>query len=144
MGVVDEYLQEFGLTRYQASVASGVSQATLSYANDKPVANMSVKVVKALALATRETPGEALDHLLKLEGNPIIVFIRQHPELDQKLVAEVTNAMIEASENGIKLDNISFNRYYDEDVPDSNQRAEQALKNVVVFLNERIKDLNDD
>lgn len=141
--MIDKFLKAFGLTRYQVAKISGVLEATLSLANDKPINSLSVRVLQALAMATGLTPGEVLDKLIKQEGNPIINFIQAHPGLDKTLVRDVENLMIDLNGLGADLSNVTFNRYYDEG-QDTNERATAAMTNIRKQLNEFLKNKRPD
>ena len=67
MGIIDEYLKKFGLTRYRVVVMTGISQNTLANANRKDASHLSVKTIQALAEASGETPGKVLDSILESE-----------------------------------------------------------------------------
>lgn len=69
MNVLQKYLDQNKVTKYQISKASGVSQMTLSHATaaTKQLSNQTVKVINAVAKALDKTPGQVLDDLIKLE-----------------------------------------------------------------------------
>ncbi|TWW13183.1 hypothetical protein LABALGNA3A7_09890 [Dellaglioa algida] len=133
-------LEAHDLTRYRVSKISGIQQSTLKDAVARPINTLSVKTIQALSMATGQTAGQALDELLKLEGNPIVNFIQAHPWLDKELVTAVENLLIKAHESGLNLKTVTFNRYYDEG-SDTNERAEQALKNLQTQLTDMIDEL---
>ncbi|GAX05379.1 hypothetical protein IWT25_00683 [Secundilactobacillus pentosiphilus] len=135
---IDKYLKHYGHNRNQVALASGLSKGTLAAANDKPVSQMTVKVVQALAQVTHQTPGQVLDALFEIEGNPIIVFIQKHPELNRDLVKKIENQLITISWQGGSIKNVTFNRYYD-DGKDTPERATQAMKNLSEMLDETIE-----
>lgn len=131
--MIDDFLKQFNLTRYQVAKISGVRATTLAMANDKPINSLSVRVLQALAMATGLTPGEVLDKLIKQEGNPIINFIQAHPGLDKTLVRDVENLMIDLNGLGADLSNVTFNNYYKEK-NDTNERATIAMQNLKTQL----------
>lgn len=139
---IDEYLDQHNLNRAEVAKISGVTPSTLANAQKNDIGKVSIKVVQSLAMTTGETPGTVLDRLLKLEGSPIIQFIKAHPYLNNDVVQQVENAMIEAHEQGLHLKNITFNRYYEG--KDTNENAEKALKNVTITINELINKLRGD
>ena len=69
MNVLQKYLDQNKVTKYQISKASGISQMTLSHAaaDTKQLSNQTVKVISAVAKALDKTPGQVLDDLIKLE-----------------------------------------------------------------------------
>lgn len=134
---IDKYLKHYGKNRNQASLVSGLTRGTFAHANNGPVSKMTVKVVQALAQVTNRTPGQTLDTLFEIEGNPIILFIQKHPSLSHDLVQKVENQLITISEQGGSVKNTTFNRYYDEG-KDTPERAEQAMENLSQMLAELI------
>lgn len=141
--MIDDFLKQFNLTRYQVAKISGVRATTLAMANDKPINSLSVRVLQALAVATGKTPGQVLDALIKQQGNPIINFMQAHPGLDKQLVSDIENLMIKIHDDGGTLSNVTFNRYYDEG-DDTNERATVAMQNLkqqlTDFLNNKRPD----
>lgn len=138
---IDEYLEQKNLTRYKVTKISGIYSSTLTEASKRPINRLTVKTIKALAMATGDTPGQVLDSLIELEGNPIINFIEDHPFVDKKIIQDVQGVLDEAKFKNIDVSNVTFNRYYDEE-EDTNENAEQALKNLVTTLEETINKLN--
>ena len=69
MNVLQKYLDQNKVTKYQVSKASGVSQMTLSHAtaDTKQLSNQTVKVISAVAQALGKTPGQVLDDLIALD-----------------------------------------------------------------------------
>lgn len=138
--MIDNFLKQFNLTRYQVAKISGVRATTLAMANDKPINSLSVRVLQALAMATGKTPGQVLDMLIKQQGNPIITFMQAHPGLDKQLVNNIEDLMIKIHDDGGSLSNVTFNRYYEED-DDNNERATIAMQNLkeqlAEFLNQK-------
>lgn len=138
--MIDDFLKQFNLTRYQVAKISGVRATTLAMANDKPINSLSVRVLQALAMATGKTPGQVLDILIKQQGNPIITFMQAHPGLDKQLVNNIEDLMIKIHDDGGSLSNVTFNRYYEED-DDNNERATIAMQNLkeqlAEFLNQK-------
>lgn len=133
MNIIDIYAKNHGTNRYKIAKISGIAQTTLANFKDKNVDKLTVKTVKALALGTHTKPGDTLDELIKISGNPIIQFIRDHQNLNKDMVKEVEDLIIWHGLNGGSFNNISFNRYYDEG-PDTGERAEIALENVIDIL----------
>lgn len=134
------FLEKHELTRYRVSKLAGIQQSTLNDAVSRSINTLSVKTIQALAMATGQSAGQALDELLKLEGNPIINFIQAHPWLNKKLIEDIEDLLIEAHESGLNLKTVTFNRYYDEG-PDTNERAAVALDNLKTQLIDMIDDL---
>jgi len=135
MNPIDEFLKNLYLNRYQVEKISQIGESTLRTASTKPVNNLSVKTLRALAMATNNTPGEVLDALIKLEGNPIIQFIEAHPYMNKQLVQDVEDLMIEAHERHASLKNVTFNGYYERG-DDTNDRAETALRNTIKVVHD--------
>lgn len=133
MNIIDIYAKKHGTTRYQISKISGIAQTTLADSGRKKFENMSVKIIKALALGTHNGLGNTLNELNEINGNPIIQFIRDHKNLNRDIVNELEDLIIWHGMNGGSFNNISFNRYYDEG-PDTDERAEVALENTAKQL----------
>ena len=133
MNIIDIYAKNHDTNRYQIAKISGIAQTTLANFKDKSVDKLTVKTVRALALGTYTKPGDTLDELIKINGNPIIQFIRDHKNLNKATVKELEDLIIWHGLNGGSFNNISFNRYYDEG-PDTDERAEISLENVIDVL----------
>lgn len=71
MNVLQKYLDQNNVTKYQVSKLSGLSQMTLSHAtaDTKPLSGQTVKVIRAVAEALGKTPGQVLDDLIQLDDN---------------------------------------------------------------------------
>lgn len=138
MHTIDDFLKYTKLTRYDIAKISGVSETTLADANRRPVNKMSVKVVQAIAMAVQLTPGQTLDELLKVRDNPIMHFIQAHPYMDQTLVNEVKEFLAVAPEKGFWVENLDIGGY---GLPDSNERAEEALRNKLASLKNLLKEM---
>lgn len=68
-GLIDRFLQANGaMSRYELSMKTGLSEATLSRANNRSVETMTVKTIVLIGNSLEMTPGEVLDDLLKIEG----------------------------------------------------------------------------
>lgn len=78
---MDVFLQKFGLTRYDVSKRTGISQQTLSSANKKDPGSYSVKILSALSDATGISPGEVLDQLLRIQKEEERFVVRNWDEL---------------------------------------------------------------
>lgn len=70
MNVLQKYLDQNGITKYQVSKATGISSMTLSHAtaDSKPLSGQTVKVIAAVADALGKTPGTVLDELIEIEN----------------------------------------------------------------------------
>lgn len=67
--ILQQYLDQNNVTRYQIYKATGLAQTTLfnAVAPTKPLSGQTVKVISAVAEALGKTPGEVLDELIDLE-----------------------------------------------------------------------------
>ncbi|MBP2057920.1 hypothetical protein J2Z60_001095 [Lactobacillus colini] len=67
--VLQQYLDQNGVTRYQIHKATGIAQTTLqsAVAPTKPLSGQTVKVISAVADTLGRTPGQVLDDLIALE-----------------------------------------------------------------------------
>ena len=70
MNILEKYLNQNKVTRYQVSKMSDVYQSTLQKAvNSKSGSNgLSGKILKAVALTLNKTPGQVLDEIITLEN----------------------------------------------------------------------------
>lgn len=68
MNVLQKYLDQNNLTKYQIAKKTGISQMTLSHATEdtKPLSDQTVKVIAAVAEALNKTPGQVLDNLINM------------------------------------------------------------------------------
>ncbi len=64
--VLDRYLNQRGLTRYDVSKLTGISEQALSKANKRDPETYTVKTIAKIAQATQQTPGTVLDELIKI------------------------------------------------------------------------------
>lgn len=81
MNYMDIFLQKFGLTRYDVSQKTGISQQTLSSANKKDPQSYSGKVLMALSEATGISPGEVLDSILRIQRSHDYYLVRSWDEM---------------------------------------------------------------
>ncbi|WP_057910471.1 hypothetical protein [Lentilactobacillus parabuchneri] len=68
-------------------------------------------------------------------------FIQAHPYMNHDLVKEVKEFMSDAAEKGIFVENLNFDQYYNQ--PDTNERAEIALRNKLLDLKDMVKQMED-
>ena len=66
-GILDKYIEAYGLTRYQLAKESGISAATWFHTNSRPLDRWTVKQVRAIAACTGVTPSAALKKLEEIE-----------------------------------------------------------------------------
>ncbi len=62
-GIIDKYIEAYGLTRYQLAKKSGISATTWFHANQRSLDRWTVKQVQALAACTGVTSSTALRKL---------------------------------------------------------------------------------
>ena len=69
MAILDDYLTENNLTRYQVAKRGNIAPTTLQNAitRNYSVNRISVKVIVAIAEIVGKTPGTVLDEILELE-----------------------------------------------------------------------------
>ncbi|KRN74602.1 hypothetical protein IV42_GL000922 [Lentilactobacillus parabuchneri] len=61
--------------------------------------------------------------------------------MNHDLVKEVKEFMSDAAEKGIFVENLNFDQYYNQ--PDTNERAEIALRNKLLDLKDMVKQMED-
>ena len=66
-GILDKYIEAYGLTRYQLSKKSGISQTTWFNVNTRPLDRWTVKQVQALAKSTGVASSTVLRKLEEIE-----------------------------------------------------------------------------
>ena len=66
-GILDKYIEAYGLTRYRLAKESGISQTTWFNVNTRPLDRWTVKQVRAIAACTGVTPSAALQKLEEIE-----------------------------------------------------------------------------
>lgn len=59
--ILDIYLKEMNVTRYDIAKKTGISEQTLSKANKREPQTYTVKTIEAIAQGVNRTPGEVLD-----------------------------------------------------------------------------------
>lgn len=71
MNVLQKYLDQNKITRYQVAKKTGIANTTLANAvkDTKPLSGQTVKVISAVAQALGKTPGQVLDDLINLENS---------------------------------------------------------------------------
>lgn len=69
MNVLQKYLDQNKMTRYQVAKKTGIANTTLANAvkDTKPLSGQTVKVISAVAQALAKTPGQVLDDLIALD-----------------------------------------------------------------------------
>ncbi|GAF40174.1 hypothetical protein FC83_GL001320 [Agrilactobacillus composti DSM 18527 = JCM 14202] len=68
MNAYQAYLDKNNLTRYAIAKASGLANSTLQRAAQaKAIDTISIKILKATALALNKKPGTVLEEILELE-----------------------------------------------------------------------------
>jgi len=69
MNFLSKYLDDKNITRYQISKLSGIPQSTINSATESKTGTDGItgRIIKAIALATNETPGKVLDDLIRQE-----------------------------------------------------------------------------
>lgn len=67
--VLKKYIEEKNISAYQISKESGIPYTTINNAlkDGKKLEGQTVKVLKAVAIATDTTPGQLLDELIYLD-----------------------------------------------------------------------------
>ena len=66
-GILDKYLETYGLTRYRLAKESGISATTWLHTNSRPLDRWTVKQVRAIAECTGVTSSAALQKLEEIE-----------------------------------------------------------------------------
>lgn len=84
--VLDIFLQEQGLTRYELAKVTGLSEATLSKANTRNPETYAVKTVALIAEGVNLSPGEVLNRLLAIQKEATCLYtVATLSELKQRV-----------------------------------------------------------
>lgn len=66
--ILDKWLEDQNLTRYQLARASGISATTWQHVNERPLDRWTVKQIRALATCTGRAASTVLKELETLDG----------------------------------------------------------------------------
>lgn len=83
MNLLDQYLQNHNLKRYDVFKQTGLSQQMLASVNKKKISSYSVRVIKAIAETVGKGQGEVLEELILLEQESPYFIANNHEELLQ-------------------------------------------------------------
>lgn len=130
MNIIDVYAKMHNTTRYRISKVTGIAQTSLSDAGKKPIENMTIKTLISIAKGADEDVGITVKELIEISNNPLVIFVNKHNNLNKKLIKEIERLLSIIISKGIKLENISFKKYYDDNV-DTDSKAEEILDIIV-------------
>lgn len=83
--VLDIFLKQNDMTRYDLSKQVGISEQTLSKASKRDPETYSVKTLVAISSGTGYSPGEVLDKLLAIRDSDIVYVASTLKEIRQKV-----------------------------------------------------------
>lgn len=147
--ILDEYLQNNGITRYSLSKISGIPTSTLLDINKRPLNNFTINILKGIATAVGKRSWQVLRDLeeLEMERDPLLgfrAFLEQHqcyfPDLEQEMHAIIN----ELEENNARLAHFSFNRFESEEHDNLRADARVAMENAIQTLREFLYEIKKD
>lgn len=83
--VLDIFLRENNMTRYDLSKRVDISEQTLSKASKRDPETYTARTIVAIAKGTNRSPGEVLDRLLQIRDSDILYEVTTLSELKQKV-----------------------------------------------------------
>ena len=96
---IDIFLKEFNTTRYEVSKITGISEQTLSKANNRDASTYSIKLVECLAKATGILPEEVLRKLLDIKNKNVLYVATNANEVQQALTASAKEFIVKGEMN---------------------------------------------
>lgn len=142
MDYLKRFLKNHEITLDDLSTVSGISKDEYLHSFESGLDEVNIRLLKGLATATATKITSVVEELALFSGNSIMNFIEMHPDLDSDLVKMTENLMIDLYQNNISLESVTFNRYYSEG-EDTDERAEQMLRNLCTFFLDLLKNVDD-
>ncbi|WP_261806774.1 helix-turn-helix transcriptional regulator [Lapidilactobacillus luobeiensis] len=102
--VLDIFLKQNGLTRYDLSKKVGISEQTLSKASKRDPETYSGKTLIAISKGTNHSPGEVLDQLLTIRDSDLLYTASNLKEIRQKVKEQEDEFIIQGEFNSILKD----------------------------------------
>lgn len=98
---IDIFLKEYGKTRYEVSKLTGISEQTLSKANNRDPNTYSIKLVEGLARATEILPEKVLRKLLDIKNEHTLYVATNAKEVQQALKANAKEFIVKGEMNAV-------------------------------------------
>lgn len=143
MGLLDEYLEENGTTRYQLAKISGLSQGLLSTYRDKELKNYPVYLLEAIGMVIGKKSWVVLEEMNALKPIDDLNGFREllnrygysFPDLEESL----KTWLVILKKNNINVEPFSFNRFENEEHDNIEDDIEKAMTNAITMLEEAWK-----
>lgn len=143
MGLLDEYLEENGTTRYQLSKISGLSQGLLSTYKDKELKNYPVYLLESIGMVIGKKSWVVLEEIDALKPIDDLNGFREllnkygcsFPDLEENL----KTWLLILKKNNINVEPFSFNRFENEEHDNIEEDIEKAMTNAITMLEEAWK-----
>lgn len=139
MNIIDIYLSEHGLNRYQLFKISGIPQASWQNLTTYPIENIAGKYFIAIGNAVGKTPGEVLNDLLNLsmeddDLNGLRQVLDDHGHFNIQLESEIRRLLNELDNLGVTVGPFTFNRLDQEEDPD----LDKVMENIITMLGDAV------
>ncbi len=102
--ILDIFLKQNGMTRYDLSKKVGISEQTLSKASKRDPETYSGKTLMAISRGTDYSPGEVLDQLLTIRDSDLLYIASNLKEIRQKVKEQEDEFIIQGEFNSILKD----------------------------------------
>jgi transcriptional regulator with XRE-family HTH domain len=137
MRLLDDFLKENGVSRYQVSKVSGISSGRLSELASKDLEHFSYKHLQAIGITIGKSAWEVLRDLEEInqdELNGFVKFLNKYNAREPLLEHELKQLLDWFKDNNIKVKNFSFNRFEEEKHTDISKDAKITLQNAISSL----------
>ncbi|MGF3072859.1 helix-turn-helix domain-containing protein [Facklamia sp. P9177] len=135
MELLDTYLSEHNITRYQLAQVSNIRESTWNDVNKKTFAQYTGKQLLAIANMVGKTVGEVADDLLSIELskdklNGLRSLLNQHNYRNVKKEIIIKSLLMELDKNDVKVNPFTFNRLEEE----KEINLDKVLDNIISSL----------
>lgn len=145
--LLDSYCEKHGFTRYELAKVSGISEATWSRVNQRPLKDYTVGQLQSIGMMVDQAPSNVLNELwtTDLAGslNGYRPYLDKYDAHDQKLERQLYDVIDQLAENGAHVNPFTFNRFDQElangEVPDPQAGVKSMLKHTIAVLREDLK-----
>ncbi|MDH6365647.1 transcriptional regulator with XRE-family HTH domain [Enterococcus sp. PF1-24] len=141
--VLDIFLKENHMTRYDVSQQANVSEQTLSQASKRDPESLSGKTLIAIAKGTKKTPGEVLDRLLQIRDSNQLYEVDTLSELRKKVREQEDEFLVKGDFRQL-VKEIKRSRLSEEVELAANIGSKGAMPSTLWFLNRVLNAFTDD
>ena len=143
MGLLDEYLEENGTTRYQLAKISGLSQGLLATYRDKELKNYPVYLLEAIGMVIGKKSWVVLEEMNALNPvddlNGFRELLNRYGYSFPGLEESLKTWLLILKKNNINVEPFSFNRFENEEHDNIEEDIEKAMTNAITMLEEAWK-----